>query len=578
MHHDHLIFLLSLAVLLGVARALGDLCQRFGAPAVAGELAAGLLLGKTVLGRLAPGAYAWLFPAGAPQTLLGGYATIAAVLLLVVAGMEIDLRVVRQSGRVVLLTGFFGVALPLVLGAGLGAALPDAALADPARRDLHTAFLAIALSISALPVIARTLLDLGLMKTDLGLIVLSAAVLSDLVGWTGFSLLSAQMNAASAAGPARVLTALLLTAGFVGGTLLVLRPIVDRLLSRVGAEEDALNGRVLALVMVAALLGAAATEALGLHPIFGGFVVGIAIGESRRLREHTRHVLATGVTSIFTPVFFASMALRYDFSAALDLPLIAAVFAVACVAKIVGCAVGARLGKVAWREAFAIGFGLNSRGAMEILLAQLALEAGIINLRVFAALIIMAVGTSLMSGPAMARLLRGPPSPIATLLRAGVIELAPTARSREELIGALCRALAARLGRPESGPVFAERVLERERGAGTGVGDGVALPHAEVEGLDRPAIAFARVEGGVDFDAPDGEPARVVFLLLQPPRRYGDALKLLSSLARVLTQPAVRRGLASATTREAVLATVEQADGVAPTSIRKDASTSTSIR
>lgn len=566
MRHDHLIFLLSLALLLGVARALGELCQKLRVPAVAGELLAGVLLGKTVLGRLSPAAYGWLFPTGAPATLIGGYATLAAVMLLVVAGLEIDLRVVRQSGRVVLLTALFGVALPLAAGVGLGQILPDAALADPARRGLHTAFLGIALSISALPVIARTLLDLGLMKTDLGLIVLSVAVVSDLVGWTGFSLLTAQMGATEV-GPARIAVSLGLTVGFVVAALLIVRPIADRLLVLMDAPDDAANGRVLALLMVAALLGAAATEALGMHPIFGGFVIGLAVGESRHLREHTRQILGAGVTSIFTPVFFASMALRFDFAQAIDVPLILAVLVVACVAKILGAALGARLGKAAWREAFAIGFGLNSRGAMEILLAQLALEAGIINVRVFAALIIMAVVTSLMSGPAMARLVRSVTSPVSALLRAGVIDLAPRAAGREELIADLSRALAARLGKPDLGPVFAERVLTRERSAGTGMGDGIALPHAEVEGLDRPAMAFARVRG-IDFDAPDGEPARLVFLMLMPARQYATALKLLSSLARLLTQPAVRQGLLAAASPEAVLTTVDQGVGEPSPSLR----------
>jgi Kef-type K+ transport system membrane component KefB/mannitol/fructose-specific phosphotransferase system IIA component (Ntr-type) len=561
--HDHLVFLLSLALLLGVARALGELCQRLRVPAVAGELLAGVLLGKTVLGRAAPAAYGWLFPTGAPATLIGGYATLAAVMLLVVAGLEIDLRVVRQSGRVVLLTALLGVALPLAAGLGLGQLLPDALLADPSRRPLHTAFLGIALSISALPVIARTLLDLGLMKTDLGLIVLSVAVVSDLVGWTGFSLLTAQMGTAEV-GSARLAASLGLTVAFVVAALLVVRPIADRLLLAMDAPDDAANGRVLALLMVAALLGAAATEALGMHPIFGGFIIGLAVGQSRHLREHTRQILSAGVTSIFTPVFFASMALRFDFSQALDLPLILAVLAVACVAKILGAALGARLGKAAWREAFAIGFGLNSRGAMEILLAQLALEAGIINVRVFAALIIMAVVTSLMSGPAMARLVRSSTSPVSALLRAGVIELAPSAGGREELIGDLARALAQRLGKPDLGPVFAERVLERELRAGTGVGDGIALPHAEVEGLDRPLLAFACVRRGIDFDAPDGEPARLVFLMLMPARQYATALKLLSSLARLLTQPAVREGLLAAASPDAVLATVDHGVGEPP--------------
>src|SRR5262249_15025864 len=151
------------------------------------------------------------------------------------------------------------------------------------------------------------------------------------------------------------------------------------------------------------------------------------------------------VSYVFTPVFFATMALRYDFAAAFDLRLVLIVIAIACVAKVVGCAAGARLGGVAWREAAAIGFGMNSRGAMEILLAVIALEAGIIGEKVFVALVIMAVFTSLISGPALSRILRPQTSPIVALLRAGDILLDVRAGSRDEVIDKLAAAVAARL-------------------------------------------------------------------------------------------------------------------------------------
>src|SRR6185503_5510450 len=182
-HRDVLLFLLSLALLLGGARLLGEVSRRLGFPAVVGEIISGILIGKTVLGRLAPGAFAWLFPDGPPKTLLSAYTTVAVVLLLTVAGLEIDLSVVRKSGRAVIATSALGIIIPFALGYGTGLLLPDGDLADPTRRGLHAAFLGIALSISALPVIAKTLLDLGLLKTELGLIILSSAVLDDLVGW-----------------------------------------------------------------------------------------------------------------------------------------------------------------------------------------------------------------------------------------------------------------------------------------------------------------------------------------------------------------------------------------------------------
>jgi Kef-type K+ transport system membrane component KefB len=557
-HHDILLFLLGLAVLLGLARSLGEVARRFGFPAVIGEILTGVVVGKTILGRISPGAFTWLFPEGPARTLLTGYTTVAVMLLLVVAGIEIDLTVVRKSGRVVLITSALGVIVPFVLGYGTGLLLPSSDLADPGRRGLHAAFLGIALSISALPVIAKTLLDLGLLKTDLGLIILSAAVFDDLAGWTGFSVLSQQFASAEG-GAARIGISVLLTGTFVVGALVVVRPIADRLIAWTTGPDDAASGRVLSVIMVLALLGAAATQALGMHPVFGGFVMGIAVGDSPRLREHTRQILADFVSYVFTPVFFATMALRFDFAASFDARLTVIVVAIACLAKIAGCAAGARLGGVGWREATAIGFGMNSRGAMEILLAVLALEAHIINERIFVALVIMAVVTSLISGPALVRLLRPARSPIVALLRAGRIVIGAESATREDLIGALSAALAARLERPDDAARFTRAVLEREAMAGTGVGDGVAFPHAEVPGLERPMLAFARPRLGLDFDAPDGGPVRLVFMLLMPPGRYQEHLQLLSAMARLLTREDVRSGLLEARDAGGVLATLDEA-------------------
>ena len=560
MHDDVTLFLLALATLLGVARLLGEVSARMGFPAVVGEILAGIVIGKTVFGRIAPSAFGSLFPQGAPATWISAYTTVAVVLLLVVAGLEIDLSVVRRSGRVVMLTSALGVLIPFAIGFGTGLILPDSDLADPGRRMLHAAFLGIALSISALPVIAKTLLDLGLMKTEFGLLVLSAAVLDDLIGWIAFSVLSRSFADAGSVSLSGAALAVALTIVFVLITLAVVRPLVDRFLARIQGPQEASTGRVLSVMMVLAFAGAAATEAMGMHAVFGGFVMGIAVGDSPRLREHTRQVLHEFVTSVFTPVFFATMALRIDFVTAFDARLTAIVFAIACVAKVVGCAGGTRLGGIAWREALAIGFGMNSRGAMEILLAALALSAGIINQPLFVALVIMAILTSLISGPSMARLLRPAPGPIASMLRAGVILMDLESTTRTEAIVTLSRALAERLGREGDAARFAEIVRRREDLASTGVGEGVAFPHADVEGLTEPVLAFGRSKNGLDFDAHDGEKARLIFLLLMPRRDFNGGLKLLSEMARLLMRPEVRRGLLAATDKREVLAAIDEVD------------------
>ena len=437
--HDALVFLIALAALLGTARLLGELARYFGMPLVVGELIAGVLLGTTVMGRIVPDAQAWLFRQSTPQKMLGAYNTVGVVLLLVVAGLEVDLGIVRRRGRSAAFTSLLGIVLPLVGGVILGFLLPDSDLKQPEHRVLFALFMGVALSISALPVIAKTLLDLGLFKTDLGLLVMAAAMIDDSVGWLAFSMLVGPMQGGAIEGKKLALMGGL-SFLFVAGTLTVGRRGIDRLLARFTHASH--SGRVLSLVILLALIGASITQALGIHAVLGGFIVGVAIGDSPRLKEQTRATIHDFVTNIFAPVFFASLGLKVDFVHAFDLRLCSLVLAVASVAKVLGCSVGARAGGLRWRESVAVGFGLNARGAMEIILALLALEAGLLREQLFVALVVMALGTSLVGGPAMKRLLyRTQEEDVVSLLRRGGFIPRLTSKTAtgaiEELVGVL---------------------------------------------------------------------------------------------------------------------------------------------
>jgi Kef-type K+ transport system membrane component KefB/mannitol/fructose-specific phosphotransferase system IIA component (Ntr-type) len=562
--HDAFIFLLALALLLGAARLLGEGARFIGLPLVVGEIATGIVLGETGLKRLCPEAYAFLLPRGAPADMLAGYTTIAVVLLLVVAGLEVDLGIVRRRGRSALLVAVLGMVMPLAGGFVIGQFVPDSIAGE--HRTLLSIFLGVALSISALPVIAKTLLDLGLFKTDVGLLVMTAAMVNDLVGWLAFSILLGPMR-----GGGIDLAPLARTIGFgavfVGGTLILGRPLVDRALARLEKKADQASGRVLSLVIVLAVLGASATQAIGIHAVLGGFVVGITVGASPRLRERTRHTIHQFVTNVFAPVFFATVALRVDFFAAFDPVLCLVVFAVASGAKIVGCGIGARVTGIAWRESLAIGFGLNARGAMEIILALLARDAKLIDDRVFVALIAMAIGTSLLAGPMMKRLLYQPSGDglgdnAAALVKSGAFirDLAATtpARAIDELGHAL---------RPVIGDLVEPAllsVLERELVAPTGLGDEVAIPHAAVPGLERPVVALGLSRRGIDFEAPDENAAKIIFLLLLPPKAYEREVHVLAALARsVFDEPAREALLLAKSSEDAVRCLAEHEQRIA---------------
>jgi len=560
--HNALVFLLSIAVLLGVARLLGEMARALGLPLVVGEILAGVLLGTTGLRRIAPAAHAFLFPAGPPAEMLSGYTTIAVVLLLVVAGLEVDLAIVKKRGRNALSVAILGMVLPLVGGIGLGYLAPDALLVHPEQRALFAVFVGVALSISALPVIAKTLLDLGLFKTDIGLLVMTAAMINDLVGWLAFSVLLGPMR-----GGAVDLGHLAMTVGvavvFGAFCLFVGRRLVDRLLRQIEMQADLAPGRILSLLIVVAILGASITQAIGIHAVLGGFVVGVTVGGSPKLRERTRQTIQQFVTNVFAPVFFASVALRVDFLASFDVGLCAIVLAVASVTKVIGCGMGARLSGMAWRESLVIGFGLNARGAMEIILALLARDAGVIDDRVFVALVTMAIGTSLIAGPMMKWLLFAPRDGVAvsgrsaseedaaTLVRSGAFVPSLVAATSARAIEELGLALRSAIGDLVEPALIA--VLEREMMAPTGLGDEVAIPHAAVDGLTKPVVALGLSHDGIDFDAPDGRAARIVFLLLLPPKAYEREVRVLAGLARsVFDEPARRELLAVKSAEEAV--------------------------
>jgi Kef-type K+ transport system membrane component KefB/mannitol/fructose-specific phosphotransferase system IIA component (Ntr-type) len=549
--HDVLVFLLALAALLASARLLGELGRAVGLPLVVGEICAGILLGPTCLGRLSPSLHHWLFPPGPPEAMLAAYTTIAVVLLLVVVGVEVDLGVLRRRGRSALATGLLGILLPAACGVAFGALLPDSDLIDPSQRTVVALLLGVALSLSALPVIAKTLLDLGLFKSDVGLLVMAAAMIDDLIGWLALSLLIGPMR-----GRGVDVLSFLRTAGlatmFTAAMLLAGRKLVDAALGRIDRGGATAPGRVLSLVILVALLAASATHAFGLHAVFGGFVAGLTVGGSSRVNARTRMVVEDFVTNVFAPVFFAAIGLRVDFLRAFDPRLCLLVLVIATVPKVIGCTLGSRIGGLRWREATAVGFGMNARGAMGIILAAIAREAGLLKDEMFVALVVMALTTSLVSGPAMKWLLyrEEAEEDVVTLLRRGAFVSELHARTPSEAIGELVRALGSLLAGKKRRA--RDEVIERELVAPTGLGDEVAIPHAAVEGLDRPLLALGRAPHGIDFDAPDGRPARIVFLLLIPPKAYEEEVRILASIARATYDGRARDELAAASGIEEV--------------------------
>jgi len=541
----------SLGVLLATARMLGELARRFHQPSIVGELLAGIVLGPTLLGRIAPQLHQSIFPPADDEVrlLINGIAMLAIVMFLLVAGIEVDLSTVWRLGRAALSVSLGGIAVPFALGLAAAWIIPGVFHVPPGTDPtVFALFLATALSISALPVIAKTLLDLRLFRSDIGMVVISAAVIDDLAGWTIFAVLLGMMGHAGSLGDATHSTSvgrtILLTLGFAGGMLTVGRYLFHKALAWVNAHAT-WPGGVLGFAMVMALFGAALTEWIGVHAIFGAFFVGVAIGDSSHLRQHTRTILEQFVSFIFAPIFFATIGLHIDFAAHFDLLMVVVLFIIACVAKVAGCTAGARLGGMSKRESLAVGFGMNARGAMGTILALLALQRGVIDERMFVALVIMAIGTSILSGPVMQRILRMPrPRHLADYLDSKTYVGLLRADDRHGVINEISMSVCAKLGL--SFDKVRDAVWQRESAMPTGVGNGIAVPHARIEGLAAPVVGVGLSQSGVDFDSPDGEAARLIFMILTPKNDAGAQIEILAEIARTFRDgEALERALRS---------------------------------
>jgi Kef-type K+ transport system membrane component KefB len=399
-HDEVLQLVVQIALLLAAARLLGGLAQKLNQPSVVGEILAGVILGPSLLSGLFPALGEWIVPQTEVQGfLLEAVGLIGVMFLLIVTGLETDLSLIKRKARTAVGVATGGLVLPFAAGLGLGYLIPDDLLADPTQRTVFVLFVATALSISAIPVLAKVLMDLDLMRRDIGQTLLAAGMIDDITGWTLLGVVTALASAAA-------LTAgtILTTVGFVllflAATATVGVWLVNHGLAFV---QERFRGRdhMLTLIVVLAFAWGAFSQALHLEPVLGAFAIGIIFGRSPRLPADTIKQLEAIALAVFAPIFFAVAGLKVDITAIFE-PRLAwitlGVIAVATFGKVVGAYAGARLlsGQDHW-SALAYGSGLNARGALEIIIATIGLSLGILSQTMFSIIVIMAIATSLMA-------------------------------------------------------------------------------------------------------------------------------------------------------------------------------------
>jgi len=372
---------------------LHGIASRLGQPAVIGEIVAGLLLGPSFFGWIAPAWYAWLFPA-ASLPALNELSQIGLVLFMFMVGLHLDLTEVYALRRVAGLAGVLSIAIPFVLGLAL--ARPLHILAPSSPMLPFTLLIAISMSITAFPVLARILADQKLSTTKLGHVAIACAALNDALAWS----ILAWIVAISRSGEVSALGPFVILLAYILGMFAIIRPALRWFTGRLSIAKE------LSFMLIFAFLSSAITELAGFHALFGAFLAGVIWPRGGANMEDGTAKIEPLATTLLIPLFFSYTGLRTNVGAlGANLGLTALVIATAIAGKVGGAFIGARITGFNVRNSLALGCLLNTRGLVELIVLNVGLDLGLLSPALFSVMVIMALVTTIITTPAL-KLLR----------------------------------------------------------------------------------------------------------------------------------------------------------------------------
>ena len=394
-----LLFLLQILILLGCARTLSAICEAFKIPAIAGEILAGVLLGPTLLGRVLPSLQVWLFPLDQTQsTMLETVSWLGVFFLLLTSGFHVDIRKALHSGRTAMLIGIVGVLVPIAIGYPVFSTFHPMYWGDQANAVSFALFLSVAGSITAISVVARTLGDLNISNTSNGSLALSSCAINDIFGWFLFTVVISLVTPNSM-NTVELVGSIIGIIGFVVLSATFGAKVLSSALQRVEATSLTQPAAAQTLIVSVGLLCGAITQWLGIHAILGFFLAGTIAASTEAVSTDMRKSVSDTFHAVFVPLFFATLGLKIDFLAGLALWPTVIFCTVAIFGKFVGAWLGARLGKASQQTSILMGVTFIPGGAMEIVVATLALELELIGQTIFVAIVFAALLSSILAGP-----------------------------------------------------------------------------------------------------------------------------------------------------------------------------------
>ncbi|MBR0830650.1 cation:proton antiporter [Bradyrhizobium manausense] len=407
------LLIVQIVLLIAVGRGLGEIMQRLGQPSVMGELLAGILLGPSLFGWVWPEAQHAIFPKTPEQkAMIDGIAQFGILLLLLLTGMETDLKLVRRVGKAAIAISIAGIVVPFACGFALGEFLPDALLPNPQQRLVASLFMGTALSISSVKIVAVVVREMNFMRRNVGQIIVATAVIDDTIGWIIIAIIFSLASQGTLEFGA-IAKAVLGTLAFLAVSFTVGRWLVFQLI-RWANDTLVSAAPVITVILLLMSTMALITHLIGVHTVLGAFVAGILVGESPILTRQIDERLRGLISSFFMPVFFGLAGLSADLSVLRDpnlLLLTAVLVVIASVGKFGGAFVGGTMGGLSTRESLALASGMNARGSTEVIIATIGLSMGVLSQNLFTMIVTMAIVTTMAMPPMLrATLTRLPPS------------------------------------------------------------------------------------------------------------------------------------------------------------------------
>lgn len=395
------LMILQIIVIVVSGRLAGLLFRRFGQPPVIGEIAAGIILGPSVVGSIAPETFAWVFPAESIPALLS-LSHVGLVLFMFLVGLEFAPSTMRERSEGVVIISHISIIVPFVLGTALALYLYPRVSDSSVTFSNFALFLGTSMSVTAFPVLARILADRHLLRTRMGNTVVACAAVDDVTAWC---MLAFVVMVVRAEDPVHLVIRFALLAAYVFLMIAVVRRLLRKAIPRIAFKP--LDETALAAVLVLVLASACVTEILGIHALFGAFLVGAILPREGTLVESLRSHLHGLTCVIFLPLFFAITGLRTNVGLLRSKELwlcCALILGVAIAGKLGGAALSAVSVGLSWREATAIGVLMNTRGLMEMVVLNIGLDIGVISRGTFTMIVIMALVTTAMTAPILERL------------------------------------------------------------------------------------------------------------------------------------------------------------------------------